>query len=48
MRRTATITTLLEASKVIKEMPADGLEWGEGYWPAGRKVVAEICETRMA
>lgn len=48
MSRTATITSLPEAFGMIKELRADGLEWGEGTRPAGRKAVAEILEGRMA
>ena len=47
MPQTATITSLPEAFEMIKEMRADGLEWGEGYRPVGRKAVAEILEGRM-
>ena len=32
-RRTATIEGLPMAFEVVKEMQADGLEWGEGYRP---------------
>ena len=40
--------SLPEAFEMIKEMRAEGLEWGEGYRPVGRKAVAEILEGRMA
>ena len=48
MPQTATITSLPEAFEMIKEMRADGLEWGADCWPVGRKAVAEILEGRMA
>ena len=36
------------AFEVVKAMQADGLEWGEGYRPLGRKPLAEIIWGRMA
>ena len=36
------------AFALVKEMQADGLEWGEGYRPLGRQALAEIIEGRMA
>lgn len=36
------------AFEVVKQMQADGLEWGEGYRPPGRRALAEIIEGRMA
>jgi len=29
-------------------MQADGLEWGEGYRPLGRRALEEIVEDQMA
>ena len=36
------------AFEVVKQMQADGLEWGEGYRPLGRRALAESIEGRMA
>ena len=36
------------AFALVKEMQADGLEWGEGYRPLGREALAEIIQGRMA
>jgi len=36
------------AFEVVKAMQADGLEWGEGYRPLGRRALAEIIEGQMA
>jgi putative transposase len=47
-QRAATITSLPMAFEVVKAMQADGLEWGEGYRPLGRKAVEEIIEDQMA
>ena len=47
-QRAATIESLPMAFALVKEMQADGLEWGEGYRPLGRKALAEIIEGRMA
>ena len=47
-QRAATIESLPMAFEVVKEMQADGLEWGEGYRPLGRRALAEIIEGRMA
>ena len=46
-QRTATIESLPMAFEVVKEMQADGLEWGEGYRPLGRLALAEIIEGQM-
>ena len=46
-QRTATIESLPMAFAAVKEMQADGLEWGEGYRPLGRQALAEIIEGRM-
>lgn len=35
------------AFEVVKAMRADGLEWGEGYRPLGRRALASIIEGRM-
>ena len=47
-QRTATIESLPMAFALVKEMQADGLEWGEGYRPLGRQALAEIIQGRMA
>ena len=47
-QRAATITSLPMAFEVVKVMQADGLEWGEGYRPLGRRAVEEIIEGQMA
>ena len=47
-QRTATIESLPMDFALVKEMQADGLEWGEGYRPLGRQALAEIIEGRMA
>ena len=47
-QRAATIESLPMAFALVKEMQADGLEWGEGYRPLGRRALAEIIEGRMA
>ena len=44
----ATIESLPMAFALVKEMQADGLEWGEGYRPLGRQALAEIIEGRMS
>jgi len=36
------------AFEVVKAMQADGLEWGEGYRPLGRRALEEIIEAQMA
>lgn len=36
------------AFEVVREMQADGPEWGEGHRPLGRRAVAEIIEGRAA
>ena len=47
-QRTATIVSLPMDFAAVNEMQADGLEWGEGYRPLGREVLAEIIQGRMA
>ena len=47
-KRAATIESLPMAFEVVKQMQADGLEWGEGYRPLGRRALAEIVEGQMA
>lgn len=47
-QRAATITSLPIAFAMVKAMQADGLEWGEGYRPLGRRALAAIIEGRMA
>ena len=44
----ATIESLPAAFEVVKAMQAQGLDWGKGYRPLGRKALAEIIETEMA
>ena len=46
-QRTATIESLPMAFALVKEMQADGLEWGDGYRPLGRQALAEIIQGRM-
>ena len=36
------------AFALVKEMQADGLEWGEGYRPLGRRALSGIIEGRMS
>jgi hypothetical protein len=36
------------AFEVVKAMQADGLDWGEGYRPLGRKALEEVIESQMA
>ena len=43
-QRAATIESLPMAFALVKEMQADGLEWGEGYRPLGRQALAEIIQ----
>ena len=47
-QRAATITSLPMAFEVVKAMQAEGLEWGEGYRPLGRRALQEIIEDQMA
>ncbi len=44
----ATIESLPIAFALVKEMQADGLDWGEGYRPLGRRALSEIIEGRMS
>ena len=46
-QRTATIESLPLAFALVKEMQADGLEWGEGYRPLGRQALMEIIQGQM-
>lgn len=46
-QQAATIESLPMAFEVVKAMRADGLEWGEGYRPLGRRALASIIEGRM-
>ncbi len=48
MSRTVTIRSLPQAFAVIKEMQAQGCEWGEDYRQAGGAAVAALLEGRMA
>jgi putative transposase len=47
-QRAATIESLPAAFEVVKAMQAEGLDWGEGYRPLGRRALAEIIENEMA
>ncbi len=47
MSQTATIRSLPQAFRIIKEMRMQGDEWGEDYRGAGREVVARVLEERM-
>ncbi len=47
-RHAATTGSLSRAFEVVKEMPADGLDRGEGCRPVGRQALAGIIEGRMA
>ena len=47
-QQAATITSLPMAFEMVKAMQGEGLEWGEGYRPLGRQVVAAIIEEQMA
>src|ERR1700730_9983883 len=47
-QQAATITSLPMAFEMVKAMQAEGLEWGEGYRPLGRRAVAAIIEELMA
>ncbi len=47
-RQAATIGSLPRAFEVVKEMQADGLDWGQGCRPPGRQAPAGIIEGRMA
>ena len=48
IRRAVTITSSSEAFEVAKAMPAQGLEWGEGYQPLGRRAIAGIWSARCS
>ena len=45
MPRTATIESLPEAFEMIKEMRAEGLDWGEGYRPRAREAAPSAPST---
>ena len=47
-QRAATIESLPMAVEVVKEMQAEGFEWGESYRPLGRQALATIIQGRMA
>lgn len=47
MPQAVTIKSLPEAFAVVKAMQAQGLEWGEGYRPLGRRAIAEVLEGQM-
>lgn len=47
-QRAATIESLPMAFELVKAMQGEGLEWGEGYRPLGRRALAEIIEGQMA
>ncbi len=42
------MTSLPQAFEVVKEMQAEGREWGEGSRPLGRQALVDIIEGRMA
>ena len=46
-QRAATIESLPMAFEMVKEMQAEGLDWGDGYRLLGWRAVAEIIEGRM-
>lgn len=48
MPQAVTIRSLPEAFEVVKAMQAQGMEWGEGYRPLGRRAIAELLEGQMA
>ncbi|MDX1426126.1 MAG: IS256 family transposase [Kiloniellales bacterium] len=48
MPRTATITSLPQAFRMMKEMEATGIEWSEDYRHAGALALKEVLEGRMA
>ena len=47
-QQAATITSLPMAFEMVKAMQAEGLEWGEGYRPLGRRAVAAIARVGVA
>lgn len=47
-QQAATIESLPMAFEFVKAMRADGLDWGEGYRPLGRQVLAAVIEAQMA
>lgn len=48
MPRTTTIKSLPQAFRMMKEMEATGVEWGEDYRHAGAVALKEVLERRMA
>ena len=46
-QRTATIESVAMAFALVKEMQADGLEWGESYRPLGRQALSEVIQGQM-
>ena len=48
MPQAVTIWSLPSAFEVVKEMQAQGLEWGEGYRALGRDAIAAIVQGQMA
>jgi hypothetical protein len=48
MPQAVTITSLPRAFELVKAMPAEGLEWGEGYRGLGRNAIAAILQGQMA
>lgn len=47
-QQAVTIESLPMAFEFVKAMRSEGLDWGEGYRPAGRQALAEIIEGQMA
>jgi transposase-like protein len=48
MPQAVTIESVGQAFAVVKEMQAEGLDWGEDYRPLGRAALARLLEERMA
>ena len=46
-QRAATIESLPLAFAPVTERQADGLKWGEGWRPLGRKVLTEVIQGKM-
>ena len=48
MPQAVTIRSLPKAFELVKDMQAQGLEWGEGYRSLGRDAIAAIVQGQMA
>src|SRR6266481_8518276 len=48
MPQAVTIGSLPKAFELVKDMQAQGLEWGEGYRSLGRDAIAAIVQGQMA